>query len=272
MNADEWERCIDPQAMLEWLTSGSMTPESLPHPFQYTERKLRLWTCAMSRLMVQPSAQADIADIEDAADDPDTVWENLTGGYWCAERDIARGAGELLCGFLTGWRAMGETVLEPRSSALIETSGPLAASILRDLIYNPFRPRPTLPPLTPDIRALAQATYSERLGPRKCDACGGDGYAGRLADDDEHACAGCGRPAGVYGHFTERSKAMECPKCERCHGSGRIDDGTLDNARLAVLSDSLEEVGCGDELLAHLRAPGARYRGDWAVDMVLGKE
>lgn len=48
--------------------------------------------------------------------------------------------------------------------------------------------------------------------------------------------------------------------------------GHLDNARLAVLSDALEEAGCTDEtILSHLRSPGPHVRGCWALDLVLGK-
>jgi len=53
----------------------------------------------------------------------------------------------------------------------------------------------------------------------------------------------------------------------------RGEDGTLDNARLAVLSDALEEAGCDHAgLLSHLRSPGPHYRGMWSLDLVLGKE
>jgi hypothetical protein len=48
--------------------------------------------------------------------------------------------------------------------------------------------------------------------------------------------------------------------------------GTLDNARLGVLADALEEAGCRDgQLLDHLRGPGPHARGCWVVDAVLGK-
>jgi hypothetical protein len=48
--------------------------------------------------------------------------------------------------------------------------------------------------------------------------------------------------------------------------------GTLDNARLAVLADALEESGCGDErMLEHIRAGGEHYRGCYVVDALLGK-
>jgi hypothetical protein len=48
--------------------------------------------------------------------------------------------------------------------------------------------------------------------------------------------------------------------------------GTLDNGRLAVLADGLEEAGCASEdVLGHLRGPGPHVRGCWAVDLCLGK-
>src|SRR5262249_20619740 len=49
--------------------------------------------------------------------------------------------------------------------------------------------------------------------------------------------------------------------------------GELELARLAVLSDALEEAGCADaELLGHLRSPGPHVRGCWAVDLLTGRE
>jgi len=49
--------------------------------------------------------------------------------------------------------------------------------------------------------------------------------------------------------------------------------GDLDNARLAILSDALEEAGCAEPaILSHLRSPGPHVRGCWAVDLVLGKQ
>ncbi len=48
--------------------------------------------------------------------------------------------------------------------------------------------------------------------------------------------------------------------------------GHLEHARLAVLSDALEEAGCTDaDILSHLRSPGPHVRGCWALDLILGK-
>jgi hypothetical protein len=47
--------------------------------------------------------------------------------------------------------------------------------------------------------------------------------------------------------------------------------GELDAARLAVLSDALEETGCTDAtILDHLRGPGPHVRGCWAIDLLTG--
>jgi hypothetical protein len=49
--------------------------------------------------------------------------------------------------------------------------------------------------------------------------------------------------------------------------------GTFDPARLAVLSDALEDAGCTNEqILVHLREPSPHVRGCWVIDLLLGKE
>jgi hypothetical protein len=51
-----------------------------------------------------------------------------------------------------------------------------------------------------------------------------------------------------------------------------LPSGFLDPARLAVLSDALEDAGCTDAtILSHLRSPGPHVRGCWALDLILGK-
>jgi hypothetical protein len=48
--------------------------------------------------------------------------------------------------------------------------------------------------------------------------------------------------------------------------------GHLDNSRLGVLADALEEAGVTDDaILAHLRGPAAHVRGCWAVDLLTGR-
>jgi hypothetical protein len=54
---------------------------------------------------------------------------------------------------------------------------------------------------------------------------------------------------------------------ERC-----LPSGTLDNARLAVLADALEEAGADEAPLAHLRSGRDHWRGCHLLDALLGRE
>jgi hypothetical protein len=57
------------------------------------------------------------------------------------------------------------------------------------------------------------------------------------------------------------------------YGERELPSGHLDNARLRVLSDALEDAGCTDQaILDHLRAPGPHVRGCFVVDLISGKE
>jgi hypothetical protein len=52
-----------------------------------------------------------------------------------------------------------------------------------------------------------------------------------------------------------------------------LPEGALDQGRLAVLADALEDAGCGEAIfLAHLRDPGRHVRGCWVLDLILGKK
>ena len=52
-----------------------------------------------------------------------------------------------------------------------------------------------------------------------------------------------------------------------------LPQGLLDPARLSVLADALEDVGCRDQaILNHLRGPGPHVRGCWVIDLLVGKE
>jgi hypothetical protein len=51
-----------------------------------------------------------------------------------------------------------------------------------------------------------------------------------------------------------------------------LPSGHLDQDRLAVLADGLEDAGCTEaELLGHLRGEGPHWRGCWAADLLSGR-
>jgi hypothetical protein len=51
-----------------------------------------------------------------------------------------------------------------------------------------------------------------------------------------------------------------------------LPSGHLDQARLVVLADALEEAGADVELVGHLRGPGPHYRGCWCIDLLTGRQ
>jgi hypothetical protein len=52
-----------------------------------------------------------------------------------------------------------------------------------------------------------------------------------------------------------------------------LPSGHLDNHRLAILADALEDAGCDNaDILNHCRQPGVHVRGCWVVDLLLGNE
>jgi hypothetical protein len=70
----------------------------------------------------------------------------------------------------------------------------------------------------------------------------------------------------------EKGSTSRLPSLQENWPGGRQD--TLDNTRLAVLADALQDAGSENlEILAHLREPGAIHvRGCFLLDLLLGKE
>lgn len=279
MTEQEFLASADPAAMLSWLlqdASPVAVNHGLPHA-RPTDRKLRLWGCAVSRrLVATPASHSHLAAIEEAADAWPSDWYELPfeiRSYWCCDSDLGRGLENLL-----GTNVPGTTT---------------KADILRDIVGNPFRPL---------------EIYEAVL---RCSSCGRDNPRTRA---EHFICVEC---TGVVETAT-LTPAWITPTVLALAGAAykeRLDDGTLDPDRLAVLSDALEESGCPawqecpdcggsgwdpnravnilafcrrcqadpgkwdkgtgrvpHPLLAHLRSPGPHYRGMWSLDLVLGKE
>jgi len=59
---------------------------------------------------------------------------------------------------------------------------------------------------------------------------------------------------------------------QAAYDNRRLPAGTLDNDRLAVLADALEDASCTDQaILGHLRSLGPHVRGCYFLDLLLGK-
>lgn len=238
MTEAEWLASEDLAVMLEWIRLGKVAAED-DYPPNYShcavrvsDRKLRLFACACAR----------------------QVWGRLEYLIRVAFEEVE------LC--VDGLKPMPPSPihadLQARGTVILSAglgmSPASQVALLRDIVGNPFRTPPFgwktvraasdmsaaalesgaseenvwwgehCPWLTPTVVSLAEAAYRERPG-RKCEAC-----------------SGYGASWGSEG------------QCAICHGTGRIDDGSLDPDRLAVLADALSDAGCTDEdILGHLR-------------------
>jgi hypothetical protein len=80
------------------------------------------------------------------------------------------------------------------------------------------------------------------------------------------------RPVSVSSAWLAWHDGLVVRLAEAAYEERHLPDGRLDNARLAVLADALEEADCTDgQILGHLRSGGDHHRGCWALDLLLGK-
>lgn len=239
MTEQEWLVCEDPQRMLTWLGapySGGVSGigGGKPYAFTITDRKLRLFACAMWR------GHPDILAKYGASDLP-AITERIADGKASGEEVSA--ARELIGLDVDGGGLpyVNYVAQAARHLAGVLLPGPKCvpekrrqAALLRDIVGNPFQP-PRDPRVVyakvPLILSLAEAAYEERAG-RKCEAC------------------------------INESWRRQSINCKACGNTGHINDGSLDPVRLAILADALEEGGCDDGvLLRHLRGE------EWCLEL-----
>ena len=213
----EWLKCTEPEKMLAFVGAKA------------SDRKLRLFACACCRriwhLLADERSRRVIEVAERYADGlvsedecivcreaaydahcdhgpTNNAWTAAAYNTACPPHNFADFAWDCA----SNAQQARSSKAEPRSQA----------SLLRDVLSNPFRPVPVAAKWrTANLVNLAQAVYEEREFP----------------------------------------------------------SGQLDNMRLGVLADALEEAGCDNaDILSHCRQPGPHVRGCWAVDLALGKE
>jgi hypothetical protein len=80
------------------------------------------------------------------------------------------------------------------------------------------------------------------------------------------------RPVTISPAILAWNDALVVRIAQAAYEERHLPEGTLDNTRLLILADALEEAGCTDRnILGHLRGAGPHVRGCWAVDLCLGK-
>lgn len=256
MTEVEWLASEDPAAMLRWMITETHEVSRAP---KYSDRKLRLFACACCRRVW------DRITDERARAAVEVAERHAEGEATDADRSEARRRAWDVSGWMNalGKRILTRSAAEAASGMLLRTlqigtpedavrHRVAQAALLREIVGSPFRPV-TLPPgLCPWLTPAVLSLARAAYDERSCR------WEGRMHDHDEP--------------------------------SGWVEDGTLDSARLLVLSDALEEAGCDSkELLRHLRGHerawfyhgpddvwdglrGPHVRGCWALDLILGKE
>jgi hypothetical protein len=77
------------------------------------------------------------------------------------------------------------------------------------------------------------------------------------------------RPAAIAPSVRTWEDGLIVRLTEAAYQERHLPAGMLDEGRLAVLADALEEAGCTNgDILGHLRGRGPHVRGCWVVDVV----
>lgn len=69
--------------------------------------------------------------------------------------------------------------------------------------------------------------------------------------------------------YSETTK-ITCTHCKK--PDCILDTGVMNTERLSILADAVEDVYGVNRVVEHLRCGRRLYRGDWAVDLILGKK
>jgi hypothetical protein len=227
----DWEGCQDPAPMLAFLRDLG----------RLSERKERLWGCALCRLVYpllrDRQARKALDVVERFADRGATVGEVAEARNW-AHSSVHQ------CD--RAWRASYYARCAVYSVA--QRYGPLPGNIQGN------------------VRAAHSVTTRGRLSEMELRG-------------EEAALLRCVvgpapfRPLSVERSLLSKDGDLLLKLARAAYDERDLPSGHLDPVRLGVLADALEENRCTDaQLLGHLRGPGPHCRGCWALDAVLGKE
>jgi hypothetical protein len=112
-------------------------------------------------------------------------------------------------------------------------------------------------------------------------------YEGALAEETPHAAIAVGRraqaplvrdifapspPPTVDASWLAWHGGLVARLALAAYQERHLPSGLLDNDRLLVLADALDEAGCADPvLLGHLRSRGGHVRGCFVIDALMGR-
>jgi hypothetical protein len=280
MTDPEWRECREPQAMLALLRNAG----------KLSERKARLFAAACCRriwhLIVDERLQEAVAVAENHADGK--VGDEAMSDARDAGLAVYRAAYEHLTG-----HPPPEIVSMTRTDQSGQTG---VAAWLSDHppVEAPVEAPSSRAAATSAAEAVLRAASTARLLPWTACELAADAAAGGWRLDSQWPVepmaqrAECAAQAvllrDLFGSLPFRPVLL--PPSVRTWNGGTVrrlaeaayeqrllPAGTLEQERLMVLADAIEEAGARDqEVLQHLREQKDHWRGCWAVDLLLGKE
>lgn len=240
MTETEWDWSEDPGAMLGEATAPYNS--DLPRPGEkISDRKLRLFAVGCCRqvwhLLTDPRSRKAVEVAERFADGLATE-EDLGDAFERGPADTDHTQDYMAMDL--AWIACSSRQNQTSIADFFRASHPkeidaAAASLLREIVGNPFRPVVLAPEEPADVFAALGVMGRELKRPERR-------YVKRgWLTSDAIAIA-----TAIYAD--------------------------LDWPSLPILADALTDAGCDSEdLLGHLRSPGPHVRGCWALDLILGK-
>ncbi len=287
MTEQEWITSTDPAAMLQhFVASGRHVQSGETRTYcAISPRKLRLFACACCRQvwhLLTDERSRRAVEIAELFADGLAGGDDLTAAFLSVQAELVNAN----CPYAWNARATCFEVAQNAATEQLRSPSGLPALVQADLL------RDMIQPFAPLVLPREQ---------RKCERCEGDGYE-RWPNDDGiggEPCPDCKSSGTIPGDcpwLTPTVLALAANAYElRVAGYTWIAtrpeciEGCLDNDRLAILADALEDAGCTDErLLMPLRGmewcpctavpehscwlPRTLpfYRGNYALDLLLG--
>jgi hypothetical protein len=257
VNEQQWLACTDARPMLEFLR-----PRVSP-----SERKHRLFGCACVRRLWPLLADERIRTAVEVAE------EYVDGQLEIGVKQRAQRNAHDAAGALHLRVRQTATADARRSCEVGATAASAAFVLLQEGSVWGYQTAGQTAGACAAMYAVVATKFAARAS----------GAAGRPAAKSERA-AQCLLLRDVFGNpfrqlprvnpWSLRWNGATVKKlADACYTERHLPEGTLDNCRLAILADALEEAGCIEgELLGHLRGPGPHVRGCWALDVLLEKE
>ena len=164
MTEADWDRCTDPQKMLELLRARG----------QASERKLRLFACACCRgiwhRLSDKCSRRAVEVVERFADGQATP-QTFRKWHWAAY-EAYEVTGEAAYAVYAAGHRVADLAASDAAEAAADAGQERASQcdLLRDIVANPFRAEPAIDPacLTWNegtVKRLAEAAYEERSVP-----------------------------------------------------------------------------------------------------------